>query len=86
MKAKILAFFRKPKQPEISMTKLMELVAQVKKLIDALGVARGEIASLKDQLLAAEVQAQKDDETIADLMSVIDGAIGAGGSMGGMNE
>lgn len=68
------------------MTKLMELVAQVKKLIDALGVARGEIASLKDQLLAAEVQAQKDDETIADLMSVIDGAIGAGGSMGGMNE
>ena len=43
---KIKSMFRKPKQTEISMTKLMELVALVKKLIDALGVARGEIASL----------------------------------------
>lgn len=83
MKAKILAFFRKPKQPEISMTKLMELVALVKKLIDALATARGEIASLKDQLLAADVQAAKDDETIADLMAVIDSAMGEGASMGG---
>lgn len=68
------------------MTKLMELVALVKKLIDALGVARGEIASLKDELLAAQVQAEKDDATIAELMSVIDGVISAGGSMGGVTE
>lgn len=68
------------------MTKLMELVALVKKLIDALGAARGEIADLKDKLLAAEVQAAADDKMIAELMSVIDGVIGAGGSLGGMNE
>lgn len=69
------------------MTKLMELVALVKKLIDALGVARGEIAALKDALLAAEVQAAADDKTIAELMSVIDGVIGdVGGSVGGNKE
>lgn len=93
MIAKILTFFRKPKQPEVSMTKLMELVALVKKLIDELGASRAtvaardsEIASLKDELLAAQVQAEKDDAMIAELMSVIDGAIGSGGSMGGISE
>lgn len=75
------------------MTKLMELVALVKKLIDELGASRAtvaardsEIASLKDELLAAQVQAEKDDAMIAELMSVIDGAIGSGGSMGGISE
>lgn len=75
------------------MTKLMELVALVKKLIDELGASRAtvaardsEIASLKDELLAAQVQAEKDDAMIAELMSVIDGAIGSGGSMGGVTE
>ncbi len=68
------------------MTKLMDLVALVKKLIDALGAARHEIQALKDALLAAEVQAAADDKTIAELMAVIDGAIGNGGSMGGVTE
>ena len=77
----VLSFFRKPQPTEISMTKLMELVVLVKKLIDALGAARGEIASLKDALLAAEVQAAADDKTIAELMMVVNGAIG-GGSAG----
>ena len=87
MKAKILSFFRKPKQPEISMTRLMELVALVKKLIDALAAARAEVISLKSDLLACEIQADKDEATIAELMSVIDGAIGdAGGSVGGNKE
>ena len=83
---KILSFFRKPKQPEISMTRLMELVALVKKLIDALAAARAEVISLKSDLLACEIQADKDEATIAELMSVIDGAIGEGGSMGGINQ
>ena len=86
MKAKILSFFRNPKQPEISMTRLMELVALVKKLIDALAAARAEVISLKSNLLACEIQADKDEATIAELMSVIDGAIGEGGSMGGVTE
>ena len=68
------------------MTKLMELVALVKKLIDALGAARAEVIALKNALLAAEIQADKDEATIAELMSVIDGAIGEGGSMGGVTE
>ena len=68
------------------MTKLMELVALVKKLIDALGAARAEVIALKSALLAAEIQADKDEATIAELMSVIDGAIGEGGSMGGVTE
>ena len=81
---KILSFFRKPKQPEITMTKLMELVALVKKLIDALAAARGEIASLKDQLLAADIQAAKDDETIADLIAAGERMFDSGGSTGGV--
>ncbi len=76
--------FRKPIKTEISMTKLMELVALVKKLIDALNAARGEIASLKDELLAAQVQAAADDKTIAELMALIDGTFDAGGSTGGV--
>ena len=80
---KLKTIFRKPKKSEISMTKLMELVTLVKKLIDALGVARGEIAELKDKLLAAEVQAAADDKMIAELMAVIDSAMGEGASMGG---
>lgn len=80
----VLSFFRKPKPTEISMTKLMELVALVKKLIDALGAARGEIASLKDALLAAEVQAAADDATIDELKKAIMGMFDAGGSTGGV--
>lgn len=68
------------------MTRLMELVALVKKLIDALAAARAEVISLKSDLLACEIQADKDEATIAELMSVIDGAIGEGGSMGGVTE
>ena len=68
------------------MTRLTELVALVKKLIDALAAARAEVISLKSDLLACEIQANKDEAAIAELMSVIDGAIGEGGSMGGVTE
>ncbi len=68
------------------MSKLMDLVVLVKKLIDELNKSRSEVAALKDKLLAAEVQAAADEKTIAELMSAVDGAIGNGGSMGGVTE
>ena len=84
MKAKILSFFGKPQQPEISMTRLMELVALVKKLIDALAAARAEVISLKSELLACEIQADKDEATIAELISAGSRMFDSGGSTGGV--
>ena len=65
------------------MTRLMELVALVKKLIDALAAARAEVISLKSDLLACEIQADKDEATIAELISAGSRMFDEGNSMGG---
>lgn len=89
-KSNLLAFikrFRKPQptQQEIMlMSKLLELVARVKKLIVALTEARAEIISLKSALLAKDIQADKDEAMIAELMAAIDSTEDAGGSTGGV--
>jgi hypothetical protein len=89
-KSNLIAFlkrFRKPqptKQEIMLMTKLMDLIAQVKLLVAKLTEAREEIIALKSALLAKDIQADKDEAAIAELMAVVNGVLDEGGSTGGV--
>jgi len=75
------------------MTKLLDLVNSVKRLTLAHADAKNKIVDLKgviasrdDTIKVMIAQAEADDATIAELMSLIDGVVGNGGSMGGVAE
>ena len=93
--AELRKLFRKPPKPSkleiMLMSKLQDLIAQVKLLVMKLTDARAiikdrdeEIVSLKSALLAKDIQAEKDEAEIAALLSVINGVLDEGGSTGGV--
>lgn len=79
-------FRRKPKPTPTEimlMSKLAELVARVKVLTDQHVMLKNHNASLAAKVAELTAQAIADDAQIAELMAMIDSAIGEGASMGG---
>lgn len=68
------------------MNELLELIADVNALLTKIDEKDAEIMSLKNALLASEIQASKDSESIAAIRAKIRQKMDGGESMGGDNR
>lgn len=89
LRAKIREWWNpKPKPPTqmeiMFMNELLELIADVNALLAKIDEKDAEIIALKSELLAKDIQANADSESIAAVRAKIRAKFDAGNSMGGV--